>query len=138
MLEFAGNNYIYLSKLKKDKIRKIRESEKENKDEAPIPKLEKQMDKMIIEEDPKNINEDKKEVLSDDSDDAYLVVNSSDFNIDLVHSQIHNNNMMNQQAAPGLVFKKAIDTNVCLVRFNSLEKQSDEILPKLYKCQKCE
>ena len=39
-MEFAGNKYIYLSKLKKDKIRKIRQSENENKDEAPVPKIE--------------------------------------------------------------------------------------------------
>ena len=39
MLEFAGNKYIYLPKLKKDKIKKIRESEKDNAPEAPILKV---------------------------------------------------------------------------------------------------
>ena len=78
-----------------------------------------------------------KSALSQDSDDAYLEVNSNNFNIDLVNSQL-NNFPMNQNAAPGLVFKKAIDTNVCVIRSSSLEKNPEEILPKLYKCQKCD
>ena len=35
-MEFAGKDFIYLSKLKKDKIRKIRKAEEDNKGEAPI------------------------------------------------------------------------------------------------------
>lgn len=35
-MEFAGKEYIYLSKLKKDKIKKLRESEKENAEGAPV------------------------------------------------------------------------------------------------------
>ena len=37
-MEFAGNNFIYLSKLKKDKINKIRKAEEDNKEEAPLNK----------------------------------------------------------------------------------------------------
>lgn len=33
-MQFSGNDYIYLSKLKKDKIRKIKENEQK---EAPLP-----------------------------------------------------------------------------------------------------
>ena len=155
-MEFAGNNFIYLSKLKKEKIEKIRKAEEDNKEEAPIPKIEKEEDIKKMEIDDKNDS-----VLSDDSDDAYQEVNSNNFNIDLVNSQMGNlnlnnnmnnmnmgmnmnmnmnmnNNMgMNQQAAPGLVFKKAIDTNVCVIRYKSLENPSKN-LPQLYKCQKCE
>ena len=158
-MEFAGNNFIYLSKLKKEKINKIRKAEEDNKEEAPIPKIEKEEDIKKMEIDDKNDS-----VLSDDSDDAYQEVNSNNFNIDLVNSQMGNmnlnnnmnnmnnmnmgmnmnmnmnmnNNMgMNQQAAPGLVFKKAIDTNVCVIRYKSLENPSKN-LPQLYKCQKCE
>ena len=139
-MEFAGNKYIYLSKLKKDKVRKIRLSESENKEEAPIPQLDKKSYKMEIEEDNKlnNLNQNEKQKKPDDSDDAYVQVNSNNFNIDLVNSQLNNSMMMNQNAAPGLVFKKAIDTNVCVIRYNSLDQKSDEILPKLYKCEKCE
>ena len=155
-MEFAGNNFIYLSKLKKEKIDRIRKAEEDNKEEAPIPKIEKEEDIKKMEIDDKNDS-----VLSDDSDDAYQEVNSNNFNIDLVNSQMGNmnlnnnmnnmnmgmnmnmnmnmnNNMgMNQQAAPGLVFKKAIDTNVCVIRYKSLENPSKN-LPQLYKCQKCE
>ena len=151
-MEFAGNNFIYLSKLKKEKIEKIRKAEEDNKEEAPIPKIEKEEDIKKMEIDDKNDS-----VLSDDSDDAYQEVNSNNFNIDLVNSQMGNlnlnnnmnnmnmgmnmnmnmnmnNNMgMNQQAAPGLVFKKAIDTNVCVIRYKSLENPSKN-LPQLYKC----
>ena len=37
MIEFAGKDFIYLSKLKKEKIKKIRKAEEDNKGEAPIP-----------------------------------------------------------------------------------------------------
>jgi len=155
-MEFAGNKFIYLSKLKKEKIEKIRKAEEDNKGEAPIPNIEpndnikNKLDKY------KDKNEKKKNgsVLSDDSDDAYIEVNSNNFNIDLVNSRLGNmniNNNMNmgmnnnmgnyqqgnnQQAAPGLVFKKAVDTNVCVIRYKSIENKSDN-LDKLYKCQKC-
>ena len=155
-MEFAGNKFIYLSKLKKEKIEKIRKAEEDNKAEAPIPNIEpndnikNKLDKY------KDKNEKKKNgsVLSDDSDNAYIEVNSNNFNIDLVNSRLGNmninknmnigmNNNMgnyqqgnNQQAAPGLVFKKAVDTNVCVIRYKSIENKSDN-LDKLYKCQKC-
>ena len=80
-MEFAGKEYIYLSKLKKEKIKKIRKSEEDNKEEAPIPKLENNNDKMNIEEDDisKKLNKfnnftfNKKNApsVSEDSDDAY-------------------------------------------------------------------
>ena len=145
-MEFAGKDFIYLSKLKKEKINKIRKTEEENKEGAPIPQIEKKDEKKIEKKDDmqeklnkfgKN-NSDKKKgsVISDDSDDAYLEVNSNNFNIDLVSNQM--NAPMNQNPAPGLVFKKAIDTNVCAIRYNSLEKKSEMILPNLYKCQNCQ
>ena len=34
-MDFAGTDFIYLSKLKKDKIRKLKKSEENNKDKAP-------------------------------------------------------------------------------------------------------
>ena len=142
--------------MKKEKIDRIRKAEEDNKEEAPVPKIDKEEVIKKMEIDDKNDS-----VLSDDSDDAYQEVNSNNFNIDLVNSQMGNmnlnnnmnnmnmgmnmnmnmnmnNNMgMNQQAAPGLVFKKAIDTNVCVIRYKSLENPSKN-LPQLYKCQKCE
>ena len=51
-MEFAGKKYIYLSKLKKDKIKKLREAEKENAEDAPVIKEE---------EEEKEEEEDKKE-----------------------------------------------------------------------------
>ena len=148
-MEFAGRDYVYLSKLKKEKIRKIRKAEEENKEGAPIPEIEpKDNNKMEIEKEVdqmqeklnkfgmNNLNQKKGSVVSDDSDDAYLQVNSNDFNIDLVSNQM--NIPKNQNAAPGLVFKKAIDTNICVIRYNSLEKNSEMILPQLYKCQHCQ
>ena len=145
-MEFAGKDFIYLSKLKKEKINKIRKTEEENKEGAPIPQIEKKDEKKIEKKDDmqeklnkfgKNNSEKKKgSVISDDSDDAYLEVNSNNFNIDLVSNQM--NAPMNQNPAPGLVFKKAIDTNVCAIRYNSLEKNSEMILPNLYKCQNCQ
>ena len=138
-----------MSKLKKEKINRIRKSEEDNKGEAPIMKSEKKIDSEDKKDDISQIlnkynqnleNKNNKSVISEDSDDAYLSVNFNDFNIDLVSNNNMNNmnQQMNQQAAPGLNFKKAIDTNVCVIRYNTLEKKSEETIPKLYKCQKCQ
>ena len=43
---------------------------------------------------------------------------------------------MNLNATPGMIFKKAIDTNECVFRYKTQEKQTDNIVHKLYKCQK--
>ena len=90
MLEFAGNKYIYLPKIKKDKIIKIRESEKDNESEAPILMAQKNENKMDIEKDeisqkikkydPQDSKQKDESNMSDSSDDAYLQVNFKDFN----------------------------------------------------------
>ena len=127
MLEFAGNKYIYFPKVKKDKIKKIRDSENDNAPEAPILKAPNEMNKMEIEKDEissklkkygqQNAKEKKGSNLSDSSDDAYLQVNFKDFNIDLENSKINPLQASNQNAAPDINFKKAIDTNACVVRY---------------------
>ena len=138
-----------MSKLKKEKINKIRKSEEDNKGEAPIIMPVKKIGSENKNDDISQIlnkynqnleNKNNKSVISEDSDDAYLSVNFNDFNIDLVSNNNMNNmnQQMNQQAAPGLNFKKAIDTNVCVIRYNTLEKKSEETISKLYKCQKCQ
>ena len=148
MLEFAGNNYIYLSKLKKDKIRKIRESEEGNAPQAPSLNAQNNSNKMSIESDDiskklnkygqqnqnqQNIKEDNASV---SSDDAYLSVNFKDFNIDLENSRINPLNMSNQNAAPDISFKKAIDTNACVIRYKEIQNQEPSI-SKFYQCSKC-
>jgi len=141
-MEFAGDKYIYLSKLKKEKIQKIRKSEKENEGEAPIPISKVNEPKDDISHKLNQYNQGRIQkiggsVVSDDSDDAYLEVNSKNFNIDLINSS-NSNIQNNQQPAPDLKFKKAIDTNVCVIRYSSLENQPEEELGKLYKCEKCQ
>ena len=148
MLEFAGNNYIYLSKLKKDKIRKIRESEEGNAPQAPALNAQNNSNKMSIESDEiskklnkygqqnQNQQKNKEDNASDSSDDAYLSVNFKDFNIDLENSRINPLNMSNQNAAPDISFKKAIDTNACVIRYKDLQNQEQSI-SKLYQCSKC-
>ena len=138
-MEFAGNDYIYLSKLKKEKIKKLKENIQKP---APLPtsqnkepinknessnKIDKPHQKLQI--------NDKERDDSDDSDDAYLSVDSNNFNIDLVNSNL--NMPMNLMAAPGIKFKKAIDTNACVIKFSTLEKEAENNLRKLYKCQNC-
>ena len=86
-MEFAGNKYIYLSKLKKEKIQKIRKSEKENEGDAPIPIPTANEPKDNISNKLNQFNKGNMmqkpsgSVVSDDSDDAYLEVNAKDFNI---------------------------------------------------------
>ena len=147
MLEFAGNKYIYLPKIKKDKIRKIRESEKDNESEAPILMAQKNENKMDIEKDeifqkikkygPQDSKPKDESNMSDSSDDAYLKVNFKDFNIDLENSQINPLQESNQNAAPNINFKKAIDTNACVIRYKALQKPEINVT-RLYKCSKCQ
>ena len=145
-MEFAGNKFIYLSKLKKGKIKKIRQSEEDNKEDAPsvLPKKEFKME--IEEKEPKdskkekNNNQIKKNDSEDspDSDDAIMEVNSNNFNINLNNSlSLQNNLFQNQQAAPGIQFKKSIDTNIFLIKGSSLEDNPQETLANVYKCSKC-
>ena len=54
-MEFAGREYIYISKLKKDKIKNLQQAEKENEEDAPVIKEEEE------EEEKKEKKEDKKE-----------------------------------------------------------------------------
>ena len=82
-MEFAGNEFIYLSKLKKEKINKIKKSEEDNKGEAPTINESKE----TLDNSSQKINKPGLQVDSDDSDDSYLSVNSNSFNIDL---KIHN------------------------------------------------
>ena len=140
-MEFAGKEFIYLPKIKKDKIRKIRKAEEDNKGEAPVPL-------------PKKIDKKKLSDTADDSDDDQINVNSNEFDIDLVNpnqqvpsmnnmnmmnnmGMMNNMNMMNQQAAPGINFKQVVDTNVCVIKYNSLENSPVNLHQKSYKCQKC-
>ena len=142
MLEFAGNKYIYLPKLKKDKIKKIRDSEQGNEAEAPNLMANNNMEVDQIEDKlkkygPKDNKKEDKSNISDSSDDAYLQVNFKDFNIDLENSQINPLGMSNQNAAPNINFKKAIDTNACVIRYKALENQEISVT-QTYKCGKCQ
>jgi hypothetical protein len=136
-MEFAGNDYIYLSKLKKEKIKKLKENIQKpaplptSQSKEPINELSKKIDKPH----QKLKLNDKERDDSDDSDNAYLSVDSNNFNIDLVNSNL--NILMNLMAAPGIKFKKAIDTNACVIKFSALAKEAEINLKKLYKCQKC-
>ena len=43
----------------------------------------------------------------------------------MMNNMMMNSNMnINQQAAPGIDYKKAIDTNIFVIRYNSLEKRA--------------
>ena len=137
-MDFAGTDFIYLSKLKKDKIRKLKKSEENNKDKAPPLSQNKEplndkSEYLSSEQISASDNLDKE---SDDSDDAYLSVDSNNFNIDLENPQNYNQPMGFMQA-PGIKFKKAIDTNVCVFRYHTLEKEPEKNIKELYQCQKC-
>ena len=101
-MDFAGTDFIYLSKLKKDKIRKLKKSEENNKDKAPPLSQNKEplndkSEYLSSEQISASDNLDKE---SDDSDDAYLSVDSNNFNIDLENPQNYNQHMGFMQA-PG-------------------------------------
>ena len=189
-MEFAGKE-VYLSKLKKEKINKIRKSEEENKEDAPMIKKEDPKKEDEKKEDPKkedekeedpkkedekeedpkkeneeeelgfknykNIDEDISNKLkkynvkepkrkysngSDLSDDARLSVCSAEFDKDLEKSD--SDISIDEDAAPmdkpkkdGRIFRKEIDTNVCLIRYSDLQNEPQNIILKSYQCIKC-
>ena len=154
-MEFAGKEYIYLSKLKKDKIKKLKNSEEDNKEEAPQIKEEpeKEDEKDELEEVEKHesisqklekySSQKPKRKNSDLSDDACLSVCSAGFDKDLEDNDDDENISVDEDAPPipekkGQIFRKEIDTNICQIRYDKLEKLSDNLVLKTYKCKKCQ
>ena len=111
-MDFAGNDYIYFPKPKKEEIAKIKKN---------INKINSN-------------NNGEMEIDSEDSDDGYITVDSKNFNIDLENSQI---NPQTNLDTTGIKYKKPIDTNVCVIRYKTLEKESEKTVLQLYKCKKC-
>ena len=169
-MEFAGKEYIYLSKLKKNKIKKLQKSEEDNKEEAPkIEEDPKIKEDQKIKEDPgKEDEKDELEEVNDHeeisqklekysskkkerknsgsdmdlSDDACLSVCSAGFDKDLEENDDEEISV-DEEAPPipekkGQIFRKEIDTNICQIRYDKLEKLSDNLVLKTYKCKKCQ
>ena len=44
---------------------------------------------------------------------------------------------MNLNAAPGIKFKKVIDTSACVIRYKALEEEPESCLPQFYQFKKC-
>ena len=173
-MEFAGREYIYISNLKKDKIKKFQQAEKENEEDAPGIKEEEEEEekeeqkekKMEVEkEDEKDEkkNEDEEDEKSDEiskklrkysikkkkirkielavSDDGNLSVCSAEFDRDMEEDS---NDSVNEDAAPmnqvkkeGRIYKKEIDVNVCLIKYDGLQKESENNVLRLYQCEQC-
>ena len=153
-MEFAGKDLIYLSKIKKEKIKKLREAEKGNKNEPP--KIEDQKEKQIKEKAGiENLlnkleikNKDKNNLDLSNSDDAEISVNSEDFDKDMEQFDkeeyivVENISpapdlFQNKKKKNGQIYKKEIDTNVCVIKYNSLSNLPESQIEKLYKCKKC-
>ena len=174
-MEFAGKEYIYLSKLKKDKIKNLQQAEKENAEDAPVikeeeeeeEKEEKKEKKMEVEEEDKKEEKNKEEEDEKDdnissklkkygksnkkdvfrnielavSDDGNLSVNSAEFDIDMERDSNDSENEepapMNQNKKEGRVYKKEIDVNVCLIKYDGLQNEAENNVLRLYQCQQC-
>ena len=174
-MEFAGKEYIYLSKLKKDKIKNLQQAEKENAEDAPVikeeeeeeEKEEKKEKKMEVEEEDKKEEKNKEEEYEKDdnissklkkygksnkkdvfrnielavSDDGNLSVNSAEFDMDMERDSNDSENEepapMNQNKKEGRVYKKEIDVNVCLIKYDGLQNEAENNVLRLYQCQQC-
>ena len=168
-MEFAGQEYIYLSKLKKDKIKKLRESEKENEEGAPVIKEEEEEDEKEEDKKEDKKEEDKKEDKMEEdeiseklnkysnskkkrknsgnsldlalSDDANLSVCSAEFDRDMEEdsnkSEDEEPAPMNKVKKEGKIYRKEIDVNVCLIKYEGLEKESENNILRVYQCEKC-
>ena len=174
-MEFAGKEYIYLSKLKKDKIKNLQQAEKENAEDAPVikeeeeeeEKEEKKEKKMEVKEEDKKEEKNKEEEDEKDdnissklkkygksnkkdvfrnielavSDDGNLSVNSAEFDMDMERDSNDSENEepapMNQNKKEGRVYKKEIDVNVCLIKYDGLQNEAENNVLRLYQCQQC-
>ena len=174
-MEFAGKEYIYLSKLKKDKIKNLQQAEKENAEDAPVikeeeeeeEKEEKKEKNMEVEEEDKKEEKNKEEEDEKDdnissklkkygksnkkdvfrnielavSDDGNLSVNSAEFDKDMERDSNDSENEepapMNQNKKEGRVYKKEIDVNVCLIKYDGLQNEAENNVLRLYQCQQC-
>ena len=174
-MEFAGKEYIYLSKLKKDKIKNLQQAEKENAEDAPVikeeeeeeEKEEKKEKKMEVEEEDKKEEKNKEEEDEKDdnissklkkygksnkkdvfrnielavSDDGNLSVNSAEFDKDMERDSNDSENEepapMNQNKKEGRVYKKEIDVNVCLIKYDGLQNEAENNVLRLCQCQQC-
>ena len=174
-MEFAGKEYIYLSKLKKDKIKNLQQAEKENAEDAPEikeeeeeeEKEEKKEKNMEVEEEDKKEEKNKEEEDEKDdnissklkkygksnkkdvfrnielavSDDGNLSVNSAEFDMDMERDSNDSENEepapMNQNKKEGRVYKKEIDVNVCLIKYDGLQNEAENNVLRLYQCQQC-
>ena len=45
---------------------------------------------------------------------------------------------MQKPKKKGQIFRKEIDTNICVIHYNELEKESENIILKSYQCKKCQ
>ena len=171
-MEFAGKEFIYLSKLKKEKIKNLILSEKENKEGAPIIKEDEKEDEKEDVKDEKIKDEDEKKDSDDDSEDneiskklkkysknnedkeeknefknndlalsdeANVSVCSAEFDMDMEKDV-----SVDEEAAPmdqpkkeGRIYRKEIDVNVCLIKYDGLEKEPENNVLRVYQCQKC-
>ena len=77
-MEFAGKEFIYLSKLKKEKIKNLILSEKENKEGAPIIKEDEKEDEKEDVKDEKIKDEDEKKDSDDDSEDNERLIRNGE------------------------------------------------------------
>ena len=71
-----------------------------------------------------------------------ISVDSANFDRDLEKSDSLSED---EEAAPmhikkkkGQIFKRELDTNVCLIRYNGLENESNNVVFKTYHCKRCQ
>ena len=146
-------------KTKRDKNIK-KEEEEEEKEEKKEKKMEveeedKKEEKNKEEEDEKDDNissklkkygkSNKKDVFRNIelavSDDGNLSVNSAEFDMDMERDSNDSENEepapMNQNKKEGRVYKKEIDVNVCLIKYDGLQNEAKNNVLRLYQCQQC-
>ena len=75
------------------------------------------------------------------SDDANVSVCSAEFDKDM---EIESDKSEDEEPAPmdepkkeGRIYRKEIDVNVCLIKYNELEKEPENNVLRVYQCQKC-
>ena len=130
---------------KEEKKEKKMEVEEEDKKEEKNKEEEDEKDDNISSKLKKYGKSNKKDVFRNIelavSDDGNLSVNSAEFDMDMERDSNDSENEepapMNQNKKEGRVYKKEIDVNVCLIKYDGLQNEAENNVLRLYQCQQC-
>ena len=131
-MEFAGNNFVYISQKKKNKVKEIQQG---NKDAPPKIEEPKTLDKL---EDIKPEKKQNKPLsLSSEGSNEKLSICSGELEENIDIDDDASPKLQQQNLKQGEVIKTEIDTNVFVLKLATLETPVQNIGGSPIKCKNC-